>query len=182
VKGEITSPARSLHPPEHFTRRNTWQSVPSSIMSAISPIAPLLSRCGAGAPRGVKVHAGPRPRCAVHGAHGHHGPLVKAQALCQAQGVVRVQGPGVVKAGDVSGGQDARPGLFAATGDIKTVVPLIGHPVVTITQVKAVIVQGAAAFYRDAGHGVAFIVKFKHGLGLPCCGVRWRPIAAPLLL
>jgi hypothetical protein len=93
---------------------------------------------------------GPRPRCAVHGAHGHHGPLVKAQALCQAQGVVRVQGPGVVKAGDVSGGQDARPGLFAATGDIKTVVPLIGHPVVTITQVKAVIVQGAAAFYRDA--------------------------------
>jgi hypothetical protein len=43
-------------------------------------------------------------------------------------------------------------------------------------------VQGAAAFYRDAGHGVAFIVKFKHGLGLPCCGVRWRPIAAPLLL
>jgi hypothetical protein len=167
-------PAGSLHPPEHLAKRAVLDHVCYFSHSA-SPFA----LWGPGLPVGSKYMPGPRPRCAVHGAHGHHGPLVKAQALCQAQGVVRVQGPGVVKAGDVSGGQDARPGLFAATGDIKTVVPLIGHPVVTITQVKAVIVQGAAAFYRDAGHGVAFIVKFKHGLGLPCCGVRWRPYCCP---
>jgi hypothetical protein len=150
VKGEITSPAGSLHPLDHFTRRNTWQSVPSSIMSAISPIAPLLSRCGGrGSPWGQSTCLDPG---ALPGSGGRQGTGPRCSEL------------------------------FAATGDIKTVVPLIGHPVVTITQVKAVIVQGAAAFYRDAGHGVAFIVKFKHGLGLPCCGVRWRPIAAPLLL
>jgi hypothetical protein len=134
VKGEITSPAGSLHPPEHLAKRAVLDHVCYFSHSA-SPFA----LWGPGLPVGSKYMPGPRPRCAVHGAHGHHGPLVKAQALCQAQGVVRVQGPGVVKAGDVSGGQDARPGLFAATGDIKTVVPLIGHPVVTITQVKAVI-------------------------------------------
>ena len=62
MKGEITSPAGSLHPLDHFTRRNTWQSVPSSIMSAISPIAPLLSRCGGrGSPWGQSTCLDPGP-------------------------------------------------------------------------------------------------------------------------
>jgi hypothetical protein len=75
----ITSPAGSLHPPEHLAKRAVLDHVCYFSHSA-SPFA----LWGPGLPVGSKYMPGPRPRCAVHGAHGHHGPLVKAQALCQA--------------------------------------------------------------------------------------------------